>query len=155
MRLHGLTSRIREVSDVEMASLALKTLLILFCISFLFAIAPNPEVESGHGYGGVFSAMVSLVSGDSSGIVSFFANASALLAASVAIGVITGLFLYQNPYMLFGAISAFILSFVTIPVDLFKILPGGTPPELTVFITTLFGLLIIVSVVSFFRGYEA
>lgn len=145
--------------------LGTKTLLLLFCISFVFTIAPNPSAPNGYGYGTLMNNIADYLTGYDVNMTEAGLEATnvstpslwdiirvdTILAAGGA-SIVAYVAAYSTGYGIFASIAVFIMSLVAIPQAIFS--QASMPVELKVFVGGAFFILILVSALSFFRGYE-
>jgi len=126
-----------------MASIGSVSILLIFILSFALWMGvpehPKPLLFS------IATGDIELTLNSSLYIKIFF-----LLTSSLAIWVSASLFKTQSPYSLFAGITVFLLSFATLPLDLFSAV--SVPMEIKFLVGGSFAILYMLSVLSWFKG---
>lgn len=142
--------------------LGLRVFVIMVCIAFLFTFAPRPcsDVEaltnsycSGFGES---SSFITNVTGNPTNMGNFYDNfyGQIVLAAGAAVAI--SIF-FPNPYTIFAAFALFLLAFAKIPYDIFASAASygvSSSDPLLWFMGSIFGLLLIVAAVTWYKGNE-
>lgn len=142
--------------------LGTKIVIIMICIAFFFSVAPRTcgPLEVGPCYldassTSSFNATANATSVNG-GSGAFYLNSFQLLTGAGAVVAIAGSILFPNPYLLFAAITLFLLTFVTIPYDILTNPSLGLSlnDPLIQLMTLIFGFLMVIAALTFFKGNE-
>lgn len=142
--------------------LGTKIIIIMICIAFFFSFAPRTcgPLESGPCYldNSTTSSfnMITNATSVNSGSGAFYLNSYQLLLGAGAVLAIAGSILFPNPYLLFAGITLFLLSFATIPYNILTNPSLGLSlnDPLVLFLTLIFGFLLVVAAITFYKGNE-
>jgi hypothetical protein len=142
--------------------LGTKIIIIMICVAFFFSVAPRTcgPLETGPCYldASSTSSFNATANATSINVTSgaFFLNTNTLLLGAAGIFAIAGSILFPNPYLLFGGITLFLLSFASIPYAILTNTSLGLSlnDPLVQLMTLIFGFLMVIAALTFYKGNE-
>lgn len=119
------------------------TNILIFCMLFAFGmqIYCTPG-DTSCPYQSTYSKFINAVPND-------LKTQIGLVTTLAGLGILVGVILFPNPYIIFGAIA---LALVNFPIDVFTSTQTGLPGEVSGLIGGIFGLAFFLAILSWYKG---